>query len=220
MFLNYVYNPLKYKKLHFTQNTTVFNFSFTWGLFVTKVYEYFNKLTAFECKFDLIWVCFCCCHALKVEYLCLSLLLNITLVLPTAKKASGLSFCSRFEICVLLVSKLLDLLFMQSRIISLLKEFFYSQRNFSWSRKFSTKKLIKKIFHKIFNQKNFHSRGNFLQKIWSRKFSTTKQIFHKKSDLGNSSQSMKFSTRKFYKKIWWKFFSQSRKLSIEMFSKS
>ena len=179
MFLNYVYNPLKYKKLHFTQNTTVFNFSFTWGLFVTKVYEYFNKLTAFECKFDLIWVCFCCCHALKVEYLCLSLLLNITLVLPTAKKASGLSFCSRFEICVLLVSKLLDLLFMQSRIISLLKEFFYSQRNFldqenfpqkNWSRKFSTKYLIKKI-------------------------STVEEIFYKKFDQGNFPQPSKFSTK-------------------------
>ena len=146
MFLNYVYNPLKYKKLHFTQNTTVFNFSFTWGLFVTKVYEYFNKLTAFECKFDLIWVCFCCCHALKVEYLCLSLLLNITLVLPTAKKASGLSFCSRFEICVLLVSKLLDLLFYA------VKNNFLVEGIFLQSKKFF---LIKKIFHKKINQENF-----------------------------------------------------------------
>ena len=146
MFLNYVYNPLKYKKLHFTQNTTVFNFSFTWGLFVTKVYEYFNKLTAFECKFDLIWVCFCCCHALKVEYLCLSLLLNITLVLPTAKKASELSFCSRFEICVLLVSKLLDLLFYA------VKNNFLVEGICLQSKKFF---LIKKIFHKKINQENF-----------------------------------------------------------------
>ena len=41
-------------KIQKTIQYTVYKFSFRKGLFVTKVYEYFNKLTAFDCKFDLV----------------------------------------------------------------------------------------------------------------------------------------------------------------------
>ena len=62
-----------------------------------------------------------------------------------------------------MVSKLLDLLFFaanklrspRSRKISVTKEFFHSQGNFPQSRNISTKYLIKKVFHKKLDQKNF-----------------------------------------------------------------
>ena len=37
-----------------TKQKTVFKFSFRQDLFVRKVYEYFNKLTPFGSKFDLV----------------------------------------------------------------------------------------------------------------------------------------------------------------------
>ena len=103
--------------------------------------------------------------------MCFSLLLNMILILSTAKRTSELNFCSRFKINVFYVSKLLELLllairkiiFPQSRKSSLIKEFFYSQGNFPPSRKLST---IKEFFH---------SQGNFPQ---SRDFSTIKEFFH------------------------------------------
>ena len=102
-----------------------------------------------------------------LQYLLLSLILNIILILSTTKKVSKLSFCSRFKIYVLMFSKLLELLlftikkkgFLQSNKFSLIKKFFHSQRKFLQrflSRKCSTKYLIKKIFH---------SQGIFLQNI-------------------------------------------------------
>ena len=68
-------------------------------MFVTKVYEYFNKLTtlnnkltALDCKFDLVWINFSSCHILKVKHLCLSLLLNIILILSMPKKDNLTNF--------------------------------------------------------------------------------------------------------------------------------
>ena len=91
--------------------------------------------------------------------------------------------------------------FSQSRKISLIKEFFHSQENFPqskkfpqkiWSKKFSTKNLIKEIFQ---------SQGTFPKNNWSSKFSTVKEIFHKKLDQGSFSQSRKFSTKNLIKMI-------------------
>ena len=58
----YVYNWLKYKKQY---NKLYLNFLLD-KVFLTNVYEYFNKLTAFDCKFDYVWITFRCCHTSKV----------------------------------------------------------------------------------------------------------------------------------------------------------
>ena len=107
--------------------------------------------------------------------MCFSLLLNMILILSTAKRASELNFCSRFKINVLYISKLLDLLllaikkiiFPQSRKSFLIKEFFCSQGNFPSSRELST---IKEFFH---------SQGNFAQ---SRDFSKIKEFFYSRGN--------------------------------------
>ena len=69
-------------------------------LVVIKVSEFFNKHIAFDFKCDLVWINLSWCYPLKVWYLCLSLLLNIILIVSTAKKTRGLSFCSRLKIFV------------------------------------------------------------------------------------------------------------------------
>ena len=48
---------IMYDKLHLI-------FFLRWAWFVTKIFEYFNNLIACDCKFDLVWINFCCCHAL------------------------------------------------------------------------------------------------------------------------------------------------------------
>lgn len=114
------------------------------------------------------------------------------------KKTSQLNFSPRFQIYILMVSKLLGILFTRSNNFSLIKEIFNKKH---WSWKFFTKNLIKEIFHKNVDQRNFpqlrtfstkilikdifHSQrnfqqGSFLQKNWSTNFFIVKKIFHKK----------------------------------------
>ena len=133
-------------------------------------------------------------------------LLNIILILFTAKKTSELSFCSGFKIYVLMVSTSAfvfkfnrpvifsatkQLRFPQSKKILPIKEVLHSQGNFPQSRKYSAIKNI------------FHSQGNFFQ---SRKISTINEIFHNQGDV---PQSRKFST---IEEIFWNqgIFPQSR----------
>ena len=124
--LNYVQNPLKYKKLY---NKLYLNF------LIDKVC--LNKILLLS----------------SIKGSIFGLTENIILILSITKKASELSFCSRFKIYVLFVSKLLDLLlFLKSREIFLTKQFFHSQINFPWSRKFSK---VKEVFHKMFDQVKF-----------------------------------------------------------------
>ena len=75
-------------------------------MFVTKFYEYFDKFTAFDCKFNSVWInfCFCCYHELKVPNLSLSIILNIILTLKKKKKLNELSFCSILKTDDLIVS--------------------------------------------------------------------------------------------------------------------
>ena len=79
VFLKLCLHALKYKKLYIklclqcikiqkTIHYTIFKISFRQGLLVTKVYEYFNKLLVFGCKFDIIRINFCCCFGLEVWY--------------------------------------------------------------------------------------------------------------------------------------------------------
>ena len=141
--------------------------------------------------------------------MCLNHLLNIILILFTAKKTSKLSFCSGFKTYVLMVltsafvfkinrtvifSTTKKESFPQSKKISPIKEVFHNQGNFPQSRKYSAIKSI------------FHSQGNFSQ---SRKISTINEIFHNQ---GDALQSRKFST---IKKIFhnWGNFLESRKFS-------
>ena len=133
-------------------------------------------------------------------------LLNIILILFTAKKTSKLSFCSGFKTYVLMVltsafvfkinrtaifSATKKVSFPQSKKISPIKEVFHNQGNFPQSRKYSAIKSI------------FHSQGNFSQ---SRKISTINEIFHNQGDV---PQSRKFST---IEEIFWNqgIFPQSR----------
>ena len=96
------------------------------------------------------------------------------------KKGNGQSFCSRFKIYVLMVSKLgfafkiirhiifltvKKVSFPQSRNVSTVKEIFHNQGTFPKSRNIST------IKHFFTIKELFYSRGNFPQ---SRKFSTKK----------------------------------------------
>ena len=91
--------------------------------------------------------------------MCLSLQLNIILILSTTKKASKLSFCYKLKIYVLVVSTL-------AFVIKIIRLFSFSavkKLNFPWSRNFSTVKEL------------FHSQETFPQ---SRNFSTVMEIFH------------------------------------------
>ena len=190
-----------------------------------------NKLTDFYCKFDQVWVNFCCSHIFVLksftEY-------NIDFVYRK-------SFCFRFKKYVLIVSKIpqwrkfptkkFDQGHFSQKIwsnkFSTVKEIF---RKKNWSREFSTVKeifhkkfdqeifhssenfrqkiwvrkffTVKEIFHKKFDQEIFHSSENFRQKIWVRKFFTVKEIFHKKFDQGNFPQTRKFSVKKLIKEIF------------------
>ena len=146
------------------------------------------------------------------------------------KKASELSFSSRLKTFVLMVSKLAFVFkisrpivfsgvkkvsFAQSRKFSLIKKFFYIQRNsldqgvFLQSKKFS---LINECFHsqKSFPKKILLDQGDFPQ---AGKISTVKEMFHKifLLDQGNFPQrnftwSRKFSTNKkvfqFFKRLY------------------
>ena len=86
-----------------------------------------------------------------------------------------LSFCSRFKLFVLIVSKLLDLLFfLQSRM-----QVFHNQKTFPLPRKTSV------------NMEIIHCQGDFLQK----KNYLVKEIFHKQWSF---LQWRKFSTKKIY----------------------
>ena len=120
--------------------------------------------------------------------MCLSLLLNIMLILPAVKEASRLSFCSKPKMYVLIVltvefvfkiirpiifSAVKKVSFPQSKEFSLIEEFFHSQGNFppkhfTWSRKFSTNRDVFHDFFFFFDQRNFPQTKNF---------STSKNLF-------------------------------------------
>lgn len=117
--------------------------------------------------------------------MCLCFLLNIIFILST-KKVSELNFCSRLKIYALMVSKLLDLLF-----FSVKKVCFNNQENF-------------------FVQGIYPSQEYFLQKIWSSKFSTVKEIsqkdlalkiFHIQETFPQTIWSRKCSTKYLIKEI-------------------
>ena len=105
--------------------------------------------------------------------MCLSLWLNIILILSTAKTSSELSLCSRLKRYVLMVSTLAFVYklffavkkvnFPELRKFSLIKELSRSHGNFPWSRNFFTVK------------KNFHSQRKLSIKI----FFTNKKVFCK-----------------------------------------
>ena len=117
------------------------------------------------------------------KHLCLSLILNIILILSITKKASEPSFCSRFKMHVLMVSMLafaFKIRPIRTIVFSVVKKVsFHNQEIFPQWSKFSRKKfhLIKQIFHKQwsflqlrqFSAKIFFDQINFLQ---TRKFTT------------------------------------------------
>lgn len=102
------------------------------------------------------------CHAWKVYYLCLSLLLNVV-----SHSQGNFPWSRNFST----VKKLFH------------KKILFDQENFSRPRKFSTQKIylmrkfstIKKIFHEI----NFYKQRSFPQKcfLWWRKFSVNKDFY-------------------------------------------
>ena len=100
---------------------------------------------------------FCCCHALKVQYLCSTLAFIFNIIRPIVFSA------------VKIVS------FEQSRKFSLIKEFFYSQETFLQTKNFST---VKEIFHQNFYliQEIFH-KGSTVNKFSTKKFYLIKDIF-------------------------------------------
>ena len=104
---------------------------------------------------NLIWyeIDFCSGHALKAQYLCLSLLMKIIWILSTTKKVSELSFLclDGFNISICFQNYQTNY-------------FFCSQEG-----KFST---IKELFH---SQGTFLSLGNFPQ---SKNFFIIKEFFH------------------------------------------
>ena len=129
---------------------------------------------------NLIWyeIDFCSGHALKAQYLCLSLLMKIIWILSTTKKVSELSFLclDGFNISICFQNYQTNYFFCsQEGKFSTIKELFHSQGTFSHSRNFSN---IKELFR---------SQGTFSQ---SRKFSTIKELFHNQ---GTFPQSKNFS---------------------------
>ena len=100
---------------------------------------------------------FCCCHALKVQYLCSTLAFVFNIIRPIVFSA------------VKIVS------FEQSRKFSLIKEFFYSQETFLQTKNFST---VKEIFHQNFYliQEIFH-KGSTVNKFSTKNFYLIKDIF-------------------------------------------
>ena len=121
------------------------------------------------------------CHAWKVYYLCLSLLLNVV------SHSQDIFLWSRNSSTVKEI--FLDQgIFLQSRNFStkkfyLIKKLFHDRGSFPQSSKFSTQKIylmrkfstIKKIFHEI----NFYKQRSFPQKcfLWWRKFSANKDFY-------------------------------------------
>ena len=109
--------------------------------------------------------------------------MNIILILSTAKKATELSFCSRFKIYVLIISMFVfafkvirpiifsaakKVTFPLSRNFSTVNEFFHSQGIFPQARTFSQSRVISTI------EEIFPSQGISSQ---SRKFYTVKEFF-------------------------------------------
>ena len=130
---------------------------------------------------------------------CLSLLLNMTLVSFTTKKARKQSFCSRIKIYVLMISTLVFVFkIIRAIIFSTVKKIsFHSQENFTWSRNFHSQGVfpwsknlstVKEVFldQRIFPQ--------------SRRISRIKEFFHRNIllDQENFLQTTKFSIKKFY----------------------
>ena len=116
------------------------------------------------------------------------------------KKASELRFCSVSKICVLMVSKLLDLSF-----FALEKVHFPQSRKCStkiWSRKFSTENLIKKSFH---SQGDFHKKfdqGHFPQlRIFSSKFFSLNQKSFPQTTISGNKKSKRFSKSSNFRSI-------------------
>ena len=123
---------------------------------------------------NLIWyeIDFCSGHALKAQYLCLSLLMKIIWILSTTKKVSELSFLclDGFNISICFQNYQTNYFFCsQEGKFSTIKELFHSQGTFSRSRNFSN---ITELFH---NPGTFLSQGNFPQ---SKNFFIIKEFFH------------------------------------------
>ena len=135
--------------------------------------------------------------------MCLSLLLNIILILSAAKIVSEISFCSRFKIHVLMVwtfafafKVFRPIFFLQSR-----NKVFHNQETFSQSRNFST---FKKPVH---SQGTFAPSRKFSTKYftWSRKFYANDKVFFSQVNFpqNNSIDQRNFlQTRKFSPKIF------------------
>ena len=148
--------------------------------------------------------------------MCLSLQLNIMLILSSKKKAVELSFCSRLKRYVLMVSTLAfafkiirpiifsavkKVNFLLSRKFSLIKELVHSQGNFPWSKNFST---VIEIFH---SQITFPQSSEFSSshRNFQWKFSTVMEIFPQSSSFStvikiSHSQGNFPLTRTFYTK--------------------
>ena len=151
--------------------------------------------------------------------MCLSLQLNIILILSSKKEAIEISFCSRLKRYVLMVSTLAfafkiirpiifsavkKVNFLLSRKFSLIKELVHSQGNFLWSKNFST---VIEIFH---SQITFPQSSEFSSshRNFQWKFSTVMEIFPQSSSFstvikishsqGNFPLTGKFYTKKIY----------------------
>ena len=179
--------------------------------------------------------------------MCLSLLLNIILILSTAEKTSKVSYCSRFEIFVwkicnvsifkniirlIIYFAIKNVSFPQSKNISTVKDVFHSEGTFPQSRNFSTVKEHFHIHGFFLQSRNFstvkelfNNQGNFPQKkfTWSKKFSTNNEVFYSQGNFPkiNFILSSRFSTNKevFHKNFYTvkKFFCKQRS---KRFSKS
>lgn len=122
---------------------------------------------------------------LTAQYFCLHLLLHIIFILSTTKKLSVISFCPRFEICVLIVSTLVfafeiirPLIFCAESKFSTIKDVFHIEGTFPHSSNFFTFKEF------------FRIQGTFPH---SRYFSTFKKLLHNQKKFPHSRN---FSTVK------------------------
>ena len=154
----------------------------------------------------------CCFHALKVSYLCLSLVLNIILILSTATKfllynqnicLNGFKFVKTYYFFCSKGNKFSTFeesfhsqgIFPQSKNFSIVEEFFHNWRILPQSWNFS---IVKEFFH---GRENFWQKNSADKEVFHEKFSLIYEVFHKQRFLHSQKIFCKQRSKRFSKSL-------------------